>query len=89
MRGLCIDRSWAELRSETFNLLSAQWLPVRRRDDTCVGIAPHRLTVDLEGNRVVGVAWPRPDFQLAALKFLIGLLATAFPPRDRRDWLTF
>jgi CRISPR system Cascade subunit CasA len=39
------------------------------------------------GNPVVAIDWPRPDFRVAALEFLIGLLATACPPRDAEAWL--
>ena len=34
----------------------------------------------------MAVTWPRADFRLATLEFLIGLLAVAFPPTSGRHW---
>lgn len=72
---------------EPFNLLSARWLPVRRHDSTRETIAPAAITDRIDTNPVVALDWPRADFRLAGLEFLIGLLATAFPPRDHSAWL--
>ena len=44
-----------------------------------------QLTRETEHGRIVAFAWPRPDFDLAAHEFLIGLLAVACPPRDMQD----
>lgn len=72
---------------EPFNLLSARWLPVRRHDGTRETIAPAAITDRIGTNPVVALDWPRADFRLAGLEFLIGLLATAFSPRDDAAWL--
>jgi CRISPR system Cascade subunit CasA len=71
----------------TFNLLVAAWLPIRRADGTRENIAPAAITDRIETNPVVALDWPRADFRLAGLEFLIGLLATSFPPRDQAAWL--
>jgi len=70
-----------------FNLIREDWLPVRRADGRCDRITPSGIVADLENNPVLAVDWPRADFNGAALEFLIGLLATAFPPKNRNEWL--
>jgi CRISPR system Cascade subunit CasA len=74
--------------SDSFSLLTARWLPVRRARGTLDWISPAQLTSSNENGPIVAFAWPRPDFDLAAHEFLIGLLAVAFPPGGGRDWLT-
>jgi CRISPR system Cascade subunit CasA len=70
-----------------FNLLHNRWLPVRRRDGARACISPAQITDDIDGNPVVAIDWPRADFRIATLEFLIGLLATAHPPADEEAWL--
>jgi CRISPR system Cascade subunit CasA len=70
-----------------FSLLSAKWIPIKRADGSRDPIAPYEIASDLDSNPIVSFAWPRPDFDLAAHEFLIGLLAVAFPPKGQRDWL--
>ena len=36
---------------------------------------------------IIAIDWPRPDFRIATLELLIGLLALAAPPRDLPAWL--
>jgi CRISPR system Cascade subunit CasA len=72
-----------------FSLLSAKWIPIKRADGSRDPIAPYEIASDLDSNPIVSFAWPRPDFDLAAHEFLIGLLAAAFPPKSPRDWLAF
>lgn len=71
-----------------FSLLSAKWIPVKRADGSRDPIAPHEITSDHDSNPIVSFAWPRPDFDLAAHEFLIGLFAVAFPPKGQR-WLHY
>lgn len=70
-----------------FNLIHEDWLPVRRADGTRLRVAPWRIVEGWSDNPIVAVDWPRPDFNGATLEFLIGLLATAFAPKDRKEWL--
>jgi CRISPR system Cascade subunit CasA len=72
-----------------FSLLSAKWIPINRADGSRDRIAPHEITSDHDSNPIVSFAWPRPDFDLAAHEFLIGLLAVAFPPKHQNDWLRY
>ena len=72
---------------EPFNLIREDWLPVRRADGSSDRIAPWGMVADLSTNPVVAIDWPRPDFNGATLEFLIGLLATAFAPKDKDEWL--
>ena len=69
----------------SFSLLSDAWLPVRRASGTSHTIRPCDLTDGMDSDPIVALDWPRPDFQLAGLEFLIGLLATACPPADDDD----
>jgi len=67
-------------------LLSDAWLPVRRASGSTHTIRPCDVTDGIDSNDpIVALDWPRPDFQLASLEFLIGLLATACPPTDDDD----
>ena len=67
------------------NLLTDAWLPVRRRSGPAT-IAPFELT-EAQDDPVTEVHWPRPDFRVATLEFLIGLLATLLPPADDEAWI--
>ena len=68
------------------NLLTDTWLPARRAGGGTLRIRPTDLTSNLDGDPIVSIDWPRPDFRLASLEFLIGLLATAHPPADEEAW---
>lgn len=70
-----------------FSLLENAWLPARRANGQIGRIRPADITADLRDNPVVAIEWPRPDFRLATLEFLIGLLATAWPPRNVGAWV--
>jgi CRISPR system Cascade subunit CasA len=71
------------------NLLTDCWLPViRRHTGRCV-IRPGQIVECPSENPVIAIDWPRPDFRIATLEFLIGLLATAFPPEDGDAWRDF
>ena len=67
------------------NLVTDPWLPVRRHSGRAdiIRLAQIAETDD----PVTDLDWPRADFRFASLEFLIGLLATAFPPAERNDWL--
>ena len=69
-----------------FNLLTAPWLPVRRQSGSDV-VAPWQLTEFLDTDPILALDWPRADFQVATMEFLVGLLTTTCPPARERDWL--
>ena len=69
------------------NLLLDPWLPAIRQHSGSCKIAPATLTEDLRNDPVIDIAWPRPDFRIATLEFLTGLLSTACPPADHDAWL--
>ncbi len=74
----------------SFSLLTEAWLPVRRASGSTHSIRPCDLTDGIDSDPIVVLDWPRPDFRLAGLEFLIGLLATACPPADDDDgWFTW
>ncbi len=68
------------------NLIDDPWIPVATRSGRRRRIAPWQLTEDMDGDPIVMVAAPRPDFSGALLEFLIGLLQTEAAPEERRDW---
>jgi CRISPR system Cascade subunit CasA len=68
------------------NLLNDAWIPVRRKHSGSGLISPPELTGALEADPVIALDWPRADFRIASLEFLIGLLATACPPADPYVW---
>jgi CRISPR system Cascade subunit CasA len=70
---------------DAFNLIDRAWLPVLRGDGRSDTICPADLTSEIKTNPVVAINWPRPDFRIACLEFLIGLIATACPPADDDD----
>ena len=62
-------------------LLTDPWIPATRNGET-VTIRPDQIAEP----GTTGLAWPRPDFNLACLEFLIGLVSMAYPPEDDADW---
>ena len=78
-----------DARFLVLNLLTDPWLPViRRQTGRCV-VRPSQIVELHSENPVIAIDWPRPDFRIATLEFLTGLLATAFPPEDGDVWLDF
>ena len=69
----------------SFCLLTQAWIPIRRASGGTQLMRPCDITDDLAGDPIVALNWPRPDFQQASLEFLIGLLATAWPPPDNEN----
>jgi CRISPR system Cascade subunit CasA len=67
------------------NLITDPWLPVRRLHSGRNTIRPSQIS-DAD-DPVIAIDWPRADFRVATLELLIGLLATACPPRDPDAWL--
>ena len=71
-----------------FNLINDQWLPARRANGQGERIRPAEITSAIETNPVLAIDWPRADFRVACIEFLIGLIATAYPPADDDDaWI--
>jgi len=69
------------------NLLTDPWLPVIRRDTGRCVIRLAQIAECHAENPVIAIDWPRPDFRIATLEFLTGLLATVFPPEGGDAWL--
>ena len=65
---------WKSQKS-VFNLLNDRWLPARRADGQAERIRPAEITSAIETNPVVTIDWPRADFRVACIEFLIGLIA--------------
>lgn len=71
------------------NLIDDAWLPAVRADGRAGIIRPAEITSTIDINPVVAIDWPRADFRVSCLEFLIGLIATACPPDpDHEDaWI--
>jgi CRISPR system Cascade subunit CasA len=69
-----------------YNLLKEPWLPVHRRRTGRDLIRLAQLTEAHASDPVIALDWPRADFRIACLEFLIGLLATTCAPRGHRAW---
>ena len=69
------------------NLLTDPWLPVRRRSGAVAWVTPSGITDAIDDDPVVAFAWPRPDFNGAALEFMAGLLSTATAPANDIQWV--
>jgi CRISPR system Cascade subunit CasA len=82
-RDIILSMAPRRARNPVLNLLNDPWLPVVRRDSRRDRIRPSQIAEYHAENPVIAIDWPRPDFRVATLEFLIGLLATAFPPDDR------
>ena len=67
------------------NLLNDNWLPVIREGGTRAVIRPSQVVETV--NPIIAIDWPRADHRVATLELLVGLLATACPPRDGDAWL--
>lgn len=70
------------------NLINDKWIPIRRLNGGRELIAPWQITDQHDGERIVALDAPRPDFNGALMQFLIGLLQVAAPPEqaDDGDW---
>lgn len=77
----------AAVPAAPFNLLTASWLPVLRRSGARDTIRPTQITDRVADDPVIALDWPRADFRVAGLEFLIGLLSTTLPPVEHNDWL--
>lgn len=69
-----------------FNLLTDCWIEVRRRSGGRDVIRPCDVTGGFDGDPVVALNFPRPDWNAAVTEFLIGLICIALPCEDEEDW---
>jgi CRISPR system Cascade subunit CasA len=65
------------------NLLDP-WIPAIRADRSKVIIAPWQIAET--DNPIIALNAPRPDFNGSLIQFLIGLLQTAYAPKERTQW---
>jgi len=69
------------------NLITSQWIPVRRRKSRVTEyICPWQLTEGHENDPFVAVDFPRPDLGSGVVTFLIGLFQLAMTPDNNRQW---
>lgn len=70
-----------------FNLIADPWLPVRRLSGERESVRPANIADRFAKDPIIALDFPRPDWNAAVLEFLIGLYATALPPRDTEQWV--
>src|SRR5690554_2786523 len=70
----------------SYDLRFESWIPWRRKSGSIEYGPPATLVDALDGNCVVGLATPRPDFDGALQEFLVGLLTAALLPADDAEW---
>jgi CRISPR system Cascade subunit CasA len=70
----------------SFNLISDAWLPIRRASGARETVRPGDLTTGLADDPIVGLNFPRPDWNAAVTEWLIGLTFLARRPADEDDW---
>ena len=66
----------------SLNLVRDAWIPVQSPGEPIRMFRPAEIAADLPAN---SIAWPRADFRVSQLEFLIGLLATCCAP-DEDQW---
>lgn len=70
----------------TYDLRRKNWIPWRRLSGAVEWGPPATLLSDMDGDPVVALATPRPDFDGALQEFLLGLLAVTLEPADEGAW---
>ncbi len=65
----------------SLNLITDRWIPVIWNNQR-KNIRPSQICEE----DVEQLCWPRPDFNLACLEFLVGLVYLTDPVRSERDW---
>jgi CRISPR system Cascade subunit CasA len=71
---------------EQFSLVRHAWLPVALDDGRRVLMRPCDISEPHDGSNIVRIATGRPDCDISLTEVLIGLLAAAMGPADRREW---
>ncbi len=69
-----------------FNLIDTPWLEARRASGARAVIRPHEITDGFETDPIVGLDFPRPDWNAALTEWLIGLVFLALPPTNGHAW---
>ena len=69
------------------NLINTPWIPVVRASGMSERIAPWQLAGPVD-DPPVALGYTRPDLTAGMLEFLIGLVQTCLPPKDKRHWKT-
>jgi CRISPR system Cascade subunit CasA len=71
---------------EPYSLVRRAWLPVALQDGSRAFVRPCDIVSPCNGQPVVRVDTGRPDCDVSLTELLIGLLAVALGPKDRRQW---
>jgi CRISPR system Cascade subunit CasA len=71
---------------EHYSLVRRAWLPVALQDGTRAFVRPCDMASACNGQSIVRVNTGRPDGDISLTEFLIGLVAVALGPKDRRQW---
>jgi len=74
-----------EQLGDSVNIITDRWIPVRRQSGALDNIRPADIAD--RHDPAVALMWPRPDFNLACLELLIGLVYAAMPPEEDDDYI--
>lgn len=69
----------------TFNLLTDPFFPVVTLEGGRRWVTLAELRQE-DGDYPVAFDWPRPDLNIAALEFAVGILALVYQPEDEAEW---
>jgi CRISPR system Cascade subunit CasA len=72
---------------EPYSLVRRAWVPVALEDERRVFVRPCDITSLYEGESIVRIDTGRPDCDISLTELLVGLLAAALGPKDRRQWV--
>jgi CRISPR system Cascade subunit CasA len=71
---------------EPYSLVRRAWIPVALEDGQRAFVRPCDITSPRNGQPIIRVDTGRPDCDISLTELLIGLLAVALGPKDRRQW---
>jgi CRISPR system Cascade subunit CasA len=71
---------------EPYSLVRRAWLPVALQDGSRAFVRPSDITSTCNGQPIIRVDTGRPDCDISLAELLIGLVAVALGPKDRRQW---
>ncbi len=73
----------AQGNGKVLNLITESWIPSIRNGERQI-IRPDQIAEP----DITALDWPRADFNLACLEFLIGLVSLTDAPKDEADWIS-
>jgi CRISPR system Cascade subunit CasA len=73
-------------KEKCMNLLFETWILAAKKSQSQLVVAPWQITDHYLSDPLLHLNFGRPDFDGSIMQFLIGLLQTAFMPKDEEEW---